>query len=532
MKKRALIHVDNTQKLESLASFLIKDDWQILSANSTETFLKKANIPVTHEQNLEFENASSNGYAKLEKQILSVQPVESESISDMLNLYNGDNDAEISLVCINVDAKLYSANQDHQLKELAKPEKFFLTSILRTAYYNAQNVIILTDPSDYKEAMIQMRTGSLTQEFKAYLGAKALNLVSAYDSGIAYSLLHSPQIDNVFMNYLTLPYTKAGMLKHGSNKSQPASIYYYPIKTSFDWGGHQFQTEDITYNTINDLSLAWRLIGTLYDNLRNMFTVQSTNADGYAFTTQFTPLTGTVFTIAVKLNSIVGAALSTNAIDSFRMTNSFDKDIADVSLGFSSVVDEAVAQEIVKEKYIAIVAPDFTDEARKILSQNSNMILITASNVSNSAYDGKMINGGLLVQLAETTLFENWQVKTKNRPNQEQTDAMAFGTLLSLGTPSYSAVLLKENHIIGIAQGCTSNKKAVQSALEDTNGVTPDILVCDSPISFTDSVKKLIDDGIHAIIQPGGTFDDSEFIKYCDEHNTVMIFTNMTHINI
>ena len=130
---------------------------------------------------------------------------------------------------------------------------------------------------------------------------------------------------------------------------------------------------------------------------------------------------------------------------------------------------------------------------------------------------------------------------------------MVFGMLLAMGARSYSAILLKQNSICGIAQGCTSEKNAMDGvyyeALKHTeriNGIENagpgvsseidrknlgEILVSDSSIPLCDSTKKLIDGGVKAILQTGGTPYDDEFIDYCNEHGVVMVFTGMTHLS-
>ena len=156
--------------------------------------------------------------------------------------------------------------------------------------------------------------------------------------------------------------------------------------------------------------------------------------------------------------------------------------------------------------------------------------------------DGKLINGGILLQNKDTVLFDHWKVKTKNRPSQIITDEMAFGMLLAMRARSYSAVMLKNNAIVGIAQGCTSTLKAVEgvgyeSIMHAKRINAPegepigDVLISDAEINFNDNVKRIIDLGVKAIIQTGGTPTDKEFIDYCDEKGIVMVFTEMTHIS-
>ena len=153
------------------------------------------------------------------------------------------------------------------------------------------------------------------------------------------------------MNYLMYPFRKEIPLQKGANSQQSAYLY----KSPSDYGtmGSFLKTpgKDLPYNLISDICYAWGQISNLYTILKNQYTVKSTNSDGYAFTTQFTPLTGTVFTIAVKYNSIVGAALSTNVVDSFRLTYTYDhENTGDVTLACSAVIDAPAATEIVKCK--------------------------------------------------------------------------------------------------------------------------------------------------------------------------------------
>ena len=89
-------------------------------------------------------------------------------------------------------------------------------------------------------------------------------------------------------------------------------------------GFSKIQGREIDYNTLVDIYSAWEQISSLYSNLKNQLTVKSTNSDGYEFTTQFTPLTGTVFTVAVKFGITVGASLSSNLINSFYQTHIYD----------------------------------------------------------------------------------------------------------------------------------------------------------------------------------------------------------------
>lgn len=551
MIKNAIIHVENTVNLLEFASYLHSAGWNILSANKTEEILLSEKIPVIHEPGLTLNSGYVNENLQLIRRILSAKfPDEYISVED-------ENENNVYIVCMNVAPKIedfYAPANNMKKNDL---DTFHLSSILRSSFSNFHNILILTDPEDYKEAIVQLRTDNILPDFRIYLAAKALNLIAAYDAGISVSILEKSKYSDYFFNYFIKPYKKFMALSHGANEHQQGYVYKSLAISGALNGFSKLEGKKMSYNLVLDISYAWERVCTLYEFLKNQYTVKTTNSDGYDFVTQFTPLTGTVFTIAVKFNSIVGAALSTNVLDSFKKTYTYDvESVSNVVLACSAVIDDVSAREIVKGNFAAVVAPSFTIEAKQILSQNQNINLISSAKVESSVIDGKLINGGILLQQREQSLFTHWNIRTKNRPSQLKTDQMALGMLLAMGAGSHSAVILKNNSIIGIAQKCVSVDKALQIVLDDAKtrlekfkgdglfssaenyenreqneDCVGDVLICDSVIDFSQPIKNLIDNGIKAIIQTGGTSADNEFINYCDERGIVMVFTGMRHIS-
>ena len=551
MTKRAVIHVENTENLVEFAEFLATSGWTILSANKTEEILRKQKIPVTKENALSENNLFIADTSSLIRKIMMTKyhDEDEEFISRPDTEENN-----IYIVCMNVLPSINTSIVSKQFDNNLCPKDFFVSTVLRNSFRNYENLLILTDPADYKEAMIQIRTNSISKEFRIYLAAKALNLISAFDAGLATSILQSPQYNEKFMNYLMIPLKRELQLHSGINAQQDAYLYKPPAEMGTVGNFLKTQGKDLTYTLANDISFAWGQINTLFTLLKNQPTVKSTNSDGYEFTTQFTPLSGTVFSLAVKFGTILGASHASNVLDAFKTTFTYDAiSTTDIVYACSAVINGEAAEEIVKGNFAAIVAPSFTPEAKQILSQNKKTKLIPSAKVTNIELDGNFVNGGILIQTKDNTLFNQWKVRTKNRPSQLQTDEMVFGMLLAMGARSYSAVLLKQNAICGIAQCCTSTKRAVDGLwyealkhAERESGFPGDdfhinndidksnlgeVLVCDAAIPFCESTKILIDSGVKAILQTGGTPSDDEFIDYCNERGVVMVFTGMTHLS-
>ena len=195
MKKQALIHVDNTEEIIDFAKFLSDNGWEILSANKTEDLLRRADIPVTPEYTMQESAVHVADTSTLIRRIFkSRYESYSQSVEEEKN-------GSIYLVCANLYPSIH-VNKD-KLEDVTKPINFFISTILRNSFLNYKNILILTDPSDYKEAMIQLRTDNITEEFRYYLAGKALNLVSAFDAGVSTSILYTT-LSSFFIINVTL----------------------------------------------------------------------------------------------------------------------------------------------------------------------------------------------------------------------------------------------------------------------------------------------------------------------------------------
>ncbi len=66
-----------------------------------------------------------------------------------------------------------------------------------------------------------------------------------------------------------------------------------------------------------------------------------------------------------------------------------------------------------------------------------------------------------------------------------------------------------------------------QEVEKDHAGLEGAVAASDAFFPFRDGVDALLDQGIKAIVQPGGSLRDSDAIKACNENNATMLFTGM-----
>lgn len=212
MKKIALLYTSNTDKLVNLAQFLVHDGWEIISAGNTATFLKKQNIHVTVEKSIESDIYSEDSFSNILKMLLNAGRDYSKNSAAQ----------EIKLVCINMAATFRPLSD---FKEDDKPDNCIdlkTNFIIRIAAKNYNNVMLLTDPVDYDEAIVQLRNNNISKDFCLYLAGKALNMTSAYDAASSNSILYE-KVE--FPNYFLYPLKKVGKLRHGMNQQQAACLY-------------------------------------------------------------------------------------------------------------------------------------------------------------------------------------------------------------------------------------------------------------------------------------------------------------------
>ncbi len=127
----------------------------------------------------------------------------------------------------------------------------------------------------------------------------------------------------------------------------------------------------------------------------------------------------------------MGLACGTDLVDTYRRAYAGDPQAAYGGIvGFNRTVDEALATEMHGAHYDAIVAPEFTPDALRLLSMKRNVRLIAMGERSaprkgefgwlpDNKLDFKRVTGGFLVQqrnaLPETDL--QLEVVTKRRPD-------------------------------------------------------------------------------------------------------------------
>jgi phosphoribosylaminoimidazolecarboxamide formyltransferase/IMP cyclohydrolase len=91
---------------------------------------------------------------------------------------------------------------------------------------------------------------------------------------------------------------------------------------------------------------------------------------------------------------------------------------------------------------------------------------------------------------------------------------------------SNGIVIAKDNQTVGVGAGQVSRIDAVNLAIQKGGDrLQGSVLASDAFFPFRDSIDRLSQTPVRAVIQPGGSLKDQEVIDACNEHGIAMVLT-------
>jgi phosphoribosylaminoimidazolecarboxamide formyltransferase/IMP cyclohydrolase len=209
------------------------------------------------------------------------------------------------------------------------------------------------------------------------------------------------------------------------------------------------------------------------------------------------------------------------------------------------------------------IAPSFSDEAVALIRGSKRewgkrVRLLAVGDMGVEPHASELqyrsIAGGMLVQSPDVLGLneEQWKVVTKRTPGPRELADLRLAWLICKHTKSNAITICKDGMLIGNGAGQMSRVMSCRVAVwlaqenghlaergatapsdhgtmeqgEDGGGA---VAASDAFFPFADGPRVLIEAGVTALIQPGGSKRDQETIDLCDSHGVAMIFTGARH---
>ena len=293
-------------------------------------------------------------------------------------------------------------------------------------------------------------------------------------------------------------------LRYGENPHQNATWCIFPDEGISN--AKQLQGKDLSYNNLIDLEAAISTVQEFQEPAAVV--IKHTNPCG------------------VGIGEVPYEALA-RALDADRIS-AFGGIIA-----LNREVDDVCANEIVQSFYECIVAPSFSESAKKILSTKKNLRLLELNfdNMKINPYNIRTIMGGILVQERDNKPIniDDWKTVTERQPTTQEVIDMTFAWKVVRHVRSNAIVIARHGRTLGVGAGQMNRVGSSRIALESKDDVSGAALASDGFFPFDDTVKKAASYGIRAIIQPGGSIKDKDSIAACNDLGLTMILTGTRH---
>jgi phosphoribosylaminoimidazolecarboxamide formyltransferase/IMP cyclohydrolase len=207
-------------------------------------------------------------------------------------------------------------------------------------------------------------------------------------------------------------------------------------------------------------------------------------------------------------------------------------------IAFNRPLTAHTARAIVERQFVElIIAPQVDEDALAVCARRENVRVMTTGGtaVSNSRYEYRSVNGGLLAQTRDdkTITRADFKIVTRRQPSPAELDDLMFAWQVCKYVKSNAIVYVKDRMTIGVGAGqmsrVVSSRIAAMKATDEGLPVGGAVMASDAFFPFRDGLDVAAELGIKAVIQPGGSVRDNEVIAAADEHGIAMVLTGMRH---
>jgi phosphoribosylaminoimidazolecarboxamide formyltransferase/IMP cyclohydrolase len=199
-------------------------------------------------------------------------------------------------------------------------------------------------------------------------------------------------------------------------------------------------------------------------------------------------------------------------------------------------VSVAMAEQVAEIFTEVVVAPSYADGALEVLTRKKNVrVLRLPGAVERAGAELRPISGGLLLQQRDAVDAtgddpSTWTLATGEAAPADVLADLAFAWRACRSVKSNAILLASGGAAVGIGMGqvnrVDSCRLAVQRAGDRARG---SVAASDAYFPFADGLEVLLEAGVRAVVQPGGSVRDQLSIDAATAAGVTMYFTGTRH---
>jgi len=182
-----------------------------------------------------------------------------------------------------------------------------------------------------------------------------------------------------------------------------------------------------------------------------------------------------------------------------------------------------------------IVAPAYDDAALDVLARRKNLRLLVAAPAGATGAEFRPISGGILIQKADRIDApgddpESWTLATGAPADDATLADLAFAWRAVRAAKSNAILLAHDRATVGIGMGQVNRVDSCRLAVARAGDrATGSVAASDAYFPFPDGLQVLLDAGVCAVVQPGGSIRDDQAIAAAAAAGVPMYFTGTRH---
>uniref|UniRef100_UPI00404AA2B4 bifunctional phosphoribosylaminoimidazolecarboxamide formyltransferase/IMP cyclohydrolase n=1 Tax=Candidatus Planktophila sp. TaxID=2175601 RepID=UPI00404AA2B4 len=505
--RRALVSVYDKNRLIEVGTTLRLAGVEILSTGSTAKNLADAGIPVVEvSQYTEFPEIMGGRVKTLHPRIHGGILADQNNPEHLAAITNLDI-APFDLVIINLYPFAETIASGAPFEECIEQIDIGGPSMLRGAAKNHGSVAVISHTDQYDQLIAAIAAGGFTDLERRELALQVFRTTAQYDLAIATWLGQANT--NELPDWFGQIWSRKSSLRYGENPHQDAAIY--SGLTSGVVNAQQLHGKEMSFNNYTDADAAWRAVLDHRDPA--VAIMKHANPCGVAVCE-------------------LGVAVAYQHAHECDPVSAFGGVVA-----ANRKVDLAMAEPLSKIFTEVLIAPDFDQDALELLMKKPSIRILKCEVTTIDPLELRPVSGGVLMQ--KTDLIDaqgdspaHWSQVSGDTVDLQTMKDLEFAWRSVRSVKSNAILLAKMTASVGIGMGqvnrVDSARLAVARAGDRVKGC---VAASDAFFPFADGLQILIDAGVTAVVQPGGSVRDEEVIAAAKAAGIAMFFTNTRHFS-
>lgn len=509
--KRALISVYDKTGLVELGLGLADAGIELVSTGSTAATLRAAGIAVTAVDALTGFPECLDGRVKTLHPKVHAGILADRRLPDHVEQLADLGVEPFDLVIVNLypftDTVASGAGHDACVEQI----DIGGPTMVRAAAKNHPSVAVVVDPTAYGEVLEAVTAGGFTFEQRRALASLAFQHTASYDVAVASWFAGTYDASDAvegFPTFLGASFTRSNVLRYGENPHQQAALYVSATAGDSLATATQHHGKAMSYNNYVDTDAALRA------------------ANDFAAPT----------VAIIKHANPCGIASGSDVADAHRKAHACDPVSAFGGvIAVNRVVTVELAEQVAEVFTEVIVAPGYADGAVEILSRKPSIRVLQTSGHAGRGLEFRQVSGGVLLQHADDIAAPGdstsaWTLQTGAPADAELMADLEFAWRAVRAVKSNAILLAAGCATVGVGMGQVNRvdaaRLAVARAAERAQG---SVAASDAFFPFADGLQVLLDAGVRAVVEPGGSVRDEEVIAAATAAGVTLYFTGTRH---